>query len=60
MQTKTEDMDVTKLEELVARIPEQLSLHVFDFAKNCYVFYKFTVLKFMHILQIRPWKFLFF
>ena len=53
-------MNVTKVVVLVLRIPEQLSLHFYDFYTNCYVFSKFTVLKFKHILQIDPWKFWFF
>ena len=54
MQTKTEDVDVTKLVELVARIPKHFSLHFLDFSTNFYTFSKFTVLKFMNILQSNP------
>jgi len=54
MQTKTEDMDVTKLEELVARIPKNFSLYFSNFCTNFYAFSKFTILKFMNILQSNP------
>ena len=53
-------MSGTKVVDFVARIPEQLSLHFYDFSTNCYVFSKFTVLNFKHILQFDPWKFWFF
>ena len=54
MQTKTEDVDVTKILELVARIPKHFSSHFSDFSTNFYAFSKFTVLKFMNILQSNP------
>ena len=53
-------MTVTKVVVLALRIPEQLILHFYDFSTNCYVFSKFTVLKFKHILQFDPWRFWFF
>ena len=54
MPTKIEDVDVTKLVELVSRIPKHFSLHFVDFSTNFYTFSKFTILKFMHILQSNP------
>ena len=54
MQTKTEDVDVTKLVELVAWIPKHFSLYFSVFSTNFYAFSKFTVLKFMNILQSNP------
>ena len=54
MQTKTKDVDVTKLVELVARIPKKISSHFSDFSTNFYAFSKFTVLKFMNIFQSNP------
>ena len=54
MQTKTEDVDVTKLVEHVSRIPKHFILHFFEFSTNFYAFSKFTVLKFMNILQSNP------
>ena len=54
MQTKIEDVDVTKLVELVSRIPKHFSLHFSEFSTNFYAFSKFTVLKFMNILQSNP------
>ena len=54
MQTKTEDVDVTKLVELVARIPKHFSFHFYDFSTNFYAFSKFTVLKFMNIFRLGP------
>ena len=54
MQTKTEDVDVTKLVELVAWIPKHFSSHFSDFSMNFYAFSKFAVLKFMNILQSNP------
>ena len=47
-------MHVTKLVDLVARIPKHLDLHFTDFSMNFYAFSKFTVLKFKHILQFDP------
>ena len=35
-------------------------MHFYYFYTNCYVFLKFTVLKFKHILQFDPWRFWFF
>ena len=60
MPTKIEDVDVTKLVELVSRIPKHFSLNFSKFSTNFYVFSKFTVLKFKHILQFDPWRFWFF
>jgi hypothetical protein len=54
MQIKIEDVDVTKLVGLVATIPKHFSLHFYDFSTNFYAFSKFTVLKFMNILQSNP------
>ena len=54
MQTKTEDVDVIKILEIVARIPKHFSLHFLDFSTNFYAFSKFTILKFMNILQSDP------
>ena len=54
MQTKTEDVDVTKIVELVARIPNHFSSYFSDFSMNFYAFSKFTILKFMNILQSNP------
>ena len=50
-------MIVTKVVVLVLRIPEQLSLYLFDFSTILYVFYKFAVLKFMYILHFSPCNF---
>ena len=36
-------MDVTKVVDLVARIPKHLSLHFSDFSTNLYRFYKFAI-----------------
>ena len=47
-------MHVTKLVDLVAKIPKHLDLHFTDFSMNFYAFSKFTVLKFKHILQFDP------
>ena len=44
MQTKTEDVDVTKLVELVAWIPKHFSLYFSVFSMNFYAFSKFTSL----------------
>ena len=51
-------MTVTKV-VLVLRIPEQLSLHFYDFSTNCYVFSKFAVLKFICNFSFGPLKLLF-
>ena len=36
------DLGVTKLVDFVVRIPDQLSLHFYDFFLICYAFSKFT------------------
>ena len=38
MHTKTEDVDVTKIVDLVARIPKHFSSHFSDFFTNFYAF----------------------
>ena len=43
MQTKTEDVHVTKVVVLVTRIPKHLDLHFSDFSTNFYVFSKFSL-----------------
>ena len=43
MPTKIEDVDVTKLVELVSRIPKHFSLHFSDFYTILYGIYKFAV-----------------
>ena len=60
IKAKYEHVNVTKVVVLVLRIPEHFSLHFYYFYTNCYVFLKFTVLKFKHILQFDPCKFWFF
>jgi hypothetical protein len=47
-------VNVTKVVVLVLRIPEQLSLHFYDFSTILYGIYKFAALKFMYILQFDP------
>ena len=42
MWTKTEDVYVMKLVDFIARIPEHLDLHFYDFSMNFYAFSKFT------------------
>ena len=54
MQTKNEDVDVTKIVDLVARIPKHFISRFSDFSTNFYAFSKFSVLKFMKILQSNP------
>jgi hypothetical protein len=54
MQTKPEDVDVTKPAEIVARIPKHFILYFYDFSTNFYAFSKFTVLKFMNIFRLGP------
>ena len=42
MQTKTNDVDVTKLVGLVTWIPKHFDLYFSNFSTNCYTFSKFT------------------
>jgi len=42
MWTETEDLHVTKLADLVSRIPKHFSLHFYDFYTIFYKFLKFT------------------
>jgi len=37
-------VNVTKFVDLVTRIPDQLSLHFYDFSVICFAFYKFTAI----------------
>ena len=39
MYIDSEDVHVTKLVDIVTRIPKQLSLHFYDFTTNLYRFY---------------------
>ena len=48
-------VDVTKVVDLVSRIPKQLSLHFYDFCTILYGIYNFAVLRVF--LQIRPRSF---
>ena len=43
MYTDYKDVHVTKLVDIVTRIPKQLSLHFYNFSTNLYQFYKFAV-----------------
>ena len=42
MRTDSEDLDVSKIVDFVAGIPERLDLQFFDFSTIYYTFLKFT------------------
>ena len=42
MRTDSEDLDVSKIVDFIARILEHLDLHFFDFSTVFYTFLKFT------------------
>jgi len=54
MWTKSEDVNVTKLVVLVARIPKHFDLHFYDFSTNFYAFSKFAVLSSSTICRLDP------
>ena len=42
MYAESGDLHVTKLVDFIARIPEHLDLHFYDYSTILYLFYKFT------------------
>ena len=47
-------MNVTKLVDLVAKIPKHLDLNFFDFSKNFYTFSNFAILSSSTFCRLDP------
>jgi len=54
MQTDSEDVNVTKLVDLISRIPKHLVLHFSNFSRNLYAFSKSSVLSSFTFLLLDP------